>query len=329
LDEYKLTDDQLFASSGKLVVLKKLLAKLYANKNRILIFSQMTKMLDILEPFLNYLGYSYLRLDGATEVSARQGLIDKFNGSSNIFAFLLSTRAAGLGINLTSADTVIFYDICFNPQVDRQAEDRCHRLGQTKQVHVYKLVVEESCEEDIYEMAHEKKELNDIILQEGNYQTKETSENLSKFLGDLLINSKKSKKKKKSTSGKKTKSKSKKSTKSKSTKSTKSTTSKSESTTPAKKKSSGKKTKSKKTTEGTEAPTTDTPKPKKKKKSSKSEGAKTATGTEASTTTEIPKPLKKRKKSSKSEGSKTTEASTTDTPKPPKKKEKIIKIRRC
>jgi len=118
----------------------------------------------------------------------RQELINQFNNTPSIFIFLLSTRAAGIGINLTSADTVIFYDICYNPQVDRQAEDRCHRLGQTKQVNIFKLVVKDSCEEDIIQMAYEKKELNDIILQEGSYQqkTSKNSNNLFSFFGDLF-----------------------------------------------------------------------------------------------------------------------------------------------
>jgi hypothetical protein len=105
-------------------------------------------------------------------VADRQVLIDKYNTDPNIFIFLLSTRAGGLGINLSTADTVIFYDIAFNPQVDRQAEDRCHRLGQTKQVNIITLLTKDSCEEQIWEMAHEKKELNDIMLQEGEYSKK-------------------------------------------------------------------------------------------------------------------------------------------------------------
>jgi hypothetical protein len=107
-------------------------------------------------------------LDGQTPVSERQFLIDSFNLNPNIFVFLLSTRAGGLGINLTAADTVIFYDISFNPYVDRQAEDRCHRLGQEKQVVIYKLITCNTCEEHILKMASDKKQLNNKILDDLN-----------------------------------------------------------------------------------------------------------------------------------------------------------------
>uniref|UniRef100_A0A6B2KXP7 Uncharacterized protein n=1 Tax=Arcella intermedia TaxID=1963864 RepID=A0A6B2KXP7_9EUKA len=201
LGELQLTDEEMWESSTKLVVLRDLLGRFYKNNNRILIFSQMTKVLDFLEPFLDSLGYRYLRLDGSTEVGARQGLIDEFNTNVDIFVFLLSTTAGGVGINLTAADTVVFYDMAFNPQVDRQAEDRCHRLGQTKQVHVYRLICKESCEEAIFAMAQEKKQLNDIVLQEGDYQSNPSqSENLSKFLGDLFIQTSKKKTRKVSSS---------------------------------------------------------------------------------------------------------------------------------
>jgi len=131
----------------------------------------MTKMLDIIEAFLNVCEYSHLRLDGSTSVSDRQELLNEFNTNNEVFIFLLSTRAGGLGVNLTSADVVIFYDISFNPQVDRQAEDRCHRLGQTKKVTIYKLLVKDSCESHILDMASEKKELNDVMLDEGKYES--------------------------------------------------------------------------------------------------------------------------------------------------------------
>jgi len=172
LEPFLLTDEQVFNISGKMNKLKEILERLKAENHRILIFSQMTKMMNILGCFFHRLGHSFIRLDGSTPVNDRQVLIDKFNDSPDIFIFLLSTRAGGLGINLSSADTVIFYDIAFNPQVDRQAEDRCHRLGQTKQVNVITLLTANSCEEQIWEMAHEKKELNDIMLEEGEYSKK-------------------------------------------------------------------------------------------------------------------------------------------------------------
>jgi len=170
---FLLTDDQVYNISGKMNRLKDLLIKLKEEGHRVLIFSQMTKMMNILGNFFNREGHSFIRLDGSTPVSDRQVLIDKYNQfPDDYFIFLLSTRAGGLGINLSTADTVIFYDIAFNPQVDRQAEDRCHRIGQKKQVNVITLLTKDSCEEQIWEMAHEKKELNDIMLQEGNYSKK-------------------------------------------------------------------------------------------------------------------------------------------------------------
>lgn len=126
-------------------------------------------MLDVLEYFIQDLKYSYVRMDGKTTVPERQKLIDQYNNNDEIFIFLLSTIAGGLGINLTTADTVIFYDISFNPQVDRQAEDRCHRLGQKKPVTIYKMLVQGSCEQQMLEMAQEKTTLNDLMLEEGKY----------------------------------------------------------------------------------------------------------------------------------------------------------------
>ena len=108
-----------------------------------LIFSQMTRVLDILEDYMEFRNYQYCRIDGQTAGEDRDSAIESFNApDSPIFAFLLSTRAGGLGINLATADTVILYDSDWNPQVDLQAQDRAHRIGQKKQVHVYRLVVE-------------------------------------------------------------------------------------------------------------------------------------------------------------------------------------------
>ncbi len=103
-----------------------------------LIFTQMTRMLDILEAFLNYHGYVYMRLDGSTKVEMRQALMERFNNNPKYFCFILSTRSGGVGINLTGADTVIFYDSDWNPTMDAQAQDRCHRIGQTRDVHIYR-----------------------------------------------------------------------------------------------------------------------------------------------------------------------------------------------
>jgi SWI/SNF-related matrix-associated actin-dependent regulator 1 of chromatin subfamily A len=110
----------------------------------------------------------FLRLDGSTPISIRQELIDKFNKNNKIPIFILSTKAGGLGINLTSADTVIMHDLDFNPENDRQAEDRCHRIGQTKAVKVYKLVCNDSVDEDIYDMTERKTQLSTSIFENEN-----------------------------------------------------------------------------------------------------------------------------------------------------------------
>ncbi|CAF4789948.1 unnamed protein product [Rotaria sp. Silwood1] len=154
---------------GKLQTLDLLLSDLKHNKHRCLIFTQMTKMLDILEVFLNYHGYTYLRLDGTTQVFERQILMERFNSDEKIFVFLLSTRAGGIGVNLTGADTVIFYDSDWNPTMDAQAQDRCHRIGQTKDVHIYRLICKSTIEENILKKANQKRMLGDLTIDGGSF----------------------------------------------------------------------------------------------------------------------------------------------------------------
>ena len=156
---------------GKLQVLAKLLLKLHTGGHRALIFTQMTKMLDVLESFLNYHGYVYMRLDGSTKVETRQCLMERFNNDKKYFIFILSTRSGGVGINLTGADTVIFYDSDWNPTMDAQAQDRCHRIGQTRDVHIYRLVSERTIEENIIKKANQKKLLGDLAIEGGNFTT--------------------------------------------------------------------------------------------------------------------------------------------------------------
>ncbi|KAF1778045.1 P-loop containing nucleoside triphosphate hydrolase [Phytophthora cactorum] len=148
--------------------LRTLLPKLQKEGHRVLIFSQWTKLLDLLEVLMSHMEYRYLRLDGSTDVQERQGLIDTYNEDKNIFVFLLSTRAGGLGINLTAADTVVLHDLDFNPTADEQACDRCHRIGQTKPVSIYKLVSENTVDQDIYKLGESKTELNHKILDKLN-----------------------------------------------------------------------------------------------------------------------------------------------------------------
>lgn len=156
---------------GKLQTLDVLLRQLKRNSHRVLIFTQMTRMLDVLEAFLNYHGHVYLRLDGTTKVDQRQILMERFNNDKRIFVFILSTRSGGVGVNLTGADTVIFYDSDWNPTMDAQAQDRCHRIGQTKDVHIYRLVSEKTIEENILKKANQKRLLGDLAIEGGNFTT--------------------------------------------------------------------------------------------------------------------------------------------------------------
>ncbi|XP_033101073.1 helicase domino-like [Anneissia japonica] len=156
---------------GKLQTLDVLLRRLKPEGHRVLIFTQMTKMLDVLEKFLNFHGHTYLRLDGATKVESRQMLMERFNADKRIFCFILSTRSGGLGINLTGADTVVFYDSDWNPTMDAQAQDRCHRIGQTRDVHIYRLVSEMTVEENILKKANQKRLLADVSIEGGNFTT--------------------------------------------------------------------------------------------------------------------------------------------------------------
>lgn len=155
---------QLVADSGKLRQLDDLLSRLKAEGHRVLIYSQMTKMIDILEDFLTYRQHRYIRLDGSSSLSDRRDLVADFQTRSEIFVFLLSTRAGGLGINLTAADTVIFYDSDWNPTMDAQAMDRAHRLGQTRQVTVYRLITKNTIEERIIQRAKQKHMIQSIVI---------------------------------------------------------------------------------------------------------------------------------------------------------------------
>jgi E1A-binding protein p400 len=131
----------------------------------------MTKMLDVLESFVNLHGYTYLRLDGSTKPEDRQISMQRFNTNPKIFLFILSTRSGGVGVNLVGADTVIFYDSDWNPAMDQQAQDRCHRIGQTREVHIYRLISESTIEENILKKANQKRFLDDLVIQSGSYNT--------------------------------------------------------------------------------------------------------------------------------------------------------------
>ncbi|XP_046560346.1 SWI/SNF-related matrix-associated actin-dependent regulator of chromatin subfamily A member 5-like isoform X1 [Haliotis rubra] len=162
------TDYHIVENSGKMVILDKMLPKLKREGSRVLIFSQMTRMLDILEDYCYWKQYDYCRLDGSTPHEERQNSINDFNmPDSKKFVFMLSTRAGGLGINLATADIVILFDSDWNPQVDLQAMDRAHRIGQKKQVKVFRFITENTVEERIVEKAEMKLRLDNIVIQQG------------------------------------------------------------------------------------------------------------------------------------------------------------------
>lgn len=156
---------------GKLQALARLLRQLQPGGHRALIFTQMTKVLDILEQFLSLHGYLYLRLDGATGIEQRHVRTERFNNDPRIPVFILSSRSGGVGINLTGADTVIFYDNDWNPAMDKQCQDRCHRIGQTRDVHIYRFVCEGTIEANILRKSNQKRMLDDVIIQEGDFTT--------------------------------------------------------------------------------------------------------------------------------------------------------------
>lgn len=154
--------------SGKLARLDQLLRALKEGGHRVLLYFQMTRMIDLMEEYLTYRNYKYCRLDGSTKLEDRRDTVAAFQSSPDIFIFLLSTRAGGLGINLTSADTVIFYDSDWNPTIDSQAMDRAHRLGQTKQVTVYRLITRGTIEERIRKRALQKEEVQRVVISGGS-----------------------------------------------------------------------------------------------------------------------------------------------------------------
>lgn len=165
------TDEHLVHNSGKMLILDKLLRSMKEKGSRVLIFSQMSRMLDIMEDYCLFRGYKYCRIDGGTAHDDRILAIDEYNKpGSEKFIFLLTTRAGGLGINLTTADVVVLYDSDWNPQADLQAMDRAHRIGQTKQVFVFRFITEDSVEERMLERAAQKLRLDQLVIQQGRQQ---------------------------------------------------------------------------------------------------------------------------------------------------------------
>ncbi|XP_072246146.1 chromodomain-helicase-DNA-binding protein 1-like isoform X2 [Leuresthes tenuis] len=160
--------EHLVEASGKLCLLDSMLAFLHKGGHRILLFSQMTRMLDILQDYMEHRGYSYERLDGSVRGEERNLAVKSFS-SKDIFVFLLSTKAGGVGLNLTAADTVIFVDSDFNPQNDLQAAARCHRIGQNRPVKVIRLLAKDTVEEIMYSRAVSKLQLTNTVIEEGRF----------------------------------------------------------------------------------------------------------------------------------------------------------------
>lgn len=169
--------EKFIRDCGKLAKLDSMLVELKSGGHRVLIYNQMTRMIDLLEEYLQHRGYSYLRLDGSTNIATRRDLVHSWQTDPTIFVFLLSTRAGGLGINLTAADTVIFYDSDWNPTVDQQAMDRAHRLGQTKQVTVYRLITKNTVEERIMQRAKQKDKIHKVVIAGGAFKDDGSLEN--------------------------------------------------------------------------------------------------------------------------------------------------------
>lgn len=179
-------------TSGKMVLIDKLLPKLLKEKHKVLIFSQMVRMIDIIDEYCEFRNYNCERLDGRISGNDRQKAIDRFNREPDSFVFLLSTRAGGVGINLTAADTVIIFDSDWNPQNDVQAMARCHRIGQSKSVTIYRLITRRSFEASMFERASKKLGLEQAVLgsrQFGDIDAEEAKNNAkmdSKEMEQLL-----------------------------------------------------------------------------------------------------------------------------------------------
>uniref|UniRef100_A0A8D2E231 Proliferation-associated SNF2-like protein n=1 Tax=Sciurus vulgaris TaxID=55149 RepID=A0A8D2E231_SCIVU len=177
--EFKI-DEELVTNSGKFLILDRMLPELKKRGHKVLLFSQMTRMLDILMDYCQLRNFNFSRLDGSMSYSEREENMHNFNTDRDVFIFLVSTRAGGLGINLTAADTVIIYDSDWNPQSDLQAQDRCHRIGQTKPVVVYRLVTANTIDQKIVERAAAKRKLEKLIIHKNHFKGGQSGLNQSK-----------------------------------------------------------------------------------------------------------------------------------------------------
>ena len=181
------TNMNIWRVAGKFELLERILPKLKASRHRVLIFFQMTQIMDIMEDFLRYIDIKYLRLDGHTRSDERGELLKLFNDpNSEYFCFILSTRAGGLGLNLQTADTVIIFDTDWNPHQDLQAQDRAHRIGQKNEVRIIRLITTNSVEEVILERAYKKLDIDGKVIQAGKFDNKSTAEEQEALLRSLL-----------------------------------------------------------------------------------------------------------------------------------------------
>ncbi|VDM92519.1 unnamed protein product [Litomosoides sigmodontis] len=177
----------LYRVSGKFELLDRVLPKLKASGHRILMFCQMTSLMTIMEDYLNYREFKYLRLDGSTKPDERGQLLELYNApNSEYFIFMLSTRAGGLGLNLQTADTVIIFDSDWNPHQDMQAQDRAHRIGQSREVRVLRLVTVNSIEEKILAAARYKLNVDEKVIQAGKFDQRSTGAERRQMLEQII-----------------------------------------------------------------------------------------------------------------------------------------------
>jgi ATP-dependent helicase STH1/SNF2 len=176
-------NEALYRASGKFEMLDRMLPKLHKTGHKVLIFTQMTKILDLMEEFLTWRHWKYLRLDGTTRSEERGQVVDQFmDKDAGNWIFLLTTRAGGVGLNLQVADTVIIFDSDWNPQMDMQAMDRAHRIGQQSEVRVFRMITNTQIEEEIFSRAKAKKNVNEIVVRETNEDETDRQARLRKLL---------------------------------------------------------------------------------------------------------------------------------------------------
>ncbi|CAE7107141.1 unnamed protein product [Rhizoctonia solani] len=169
-------NSSVYRASGKVALLDRILPKLFAFKHRVLMFFQMTQVMNILEDYMTLRGYRFLRLDGGTKPDDRADLLKAFNAPGSEYdVFLLSTRAGGLGLNLQTADTVIIYDSDWNPHADLQAQDRAHRIGQKNSVVILRFITERSVEEHMLARAKQKLDMDGKVIQAGRFDNQSSA----------------------------------------------------------------------------------------------------------------------------------------------------------